>query len=83
MMKNKYEVVKNLLEKTDFVIDYDYTNDRVNVNKRCGGYLFEFEAKHSRYDFNIVESTYNSPTECSTEFTLSNISELAILKRKD
>lgn len=72
-----------LIEKTDFCINYTTQNDRVLIQQKTGCYLIEFILFYDKIYTNYIASDYMNPEEFDVNFEPLEISDLIIYYKNE
>lgn len=73
-----YKKLKNLVIKNDFFVSLDSNETAILINKHIECFLFQFTLTYSKSYKDYIGSTYLQPEECTTVFSLGEISDLYI-----
>lgn len=71
------------LEKHDFSLNVDHSNDLARHSTKTGSFTFDFLYHYNKEPINITSATYENPEEADFKFTITKISEVYVYDFKN
>lgn len=75
--------ITKTLKGAEFQFDIDYTHNSKLVQKKIGGFLFEFIVGYNKNVKHFIGSDYMNPEESSDNIEITSITEVCIYNYKN
>lgn len=69
-----------LFDKTEFPVDIDWNSTSKYNTLKAGGYFIGFVVHYDIGHYNCLEATYDNPSEHSSRVTITDITDMEIMK---